>query len=193
MQMMKTLIVLCLLFCACSASASGNPEGDLQLRVEVTTGERSRDSSSQTTAISIAPHANTIVWEQTFSGRQGRTPPARKQYKLSFADKRKLIALLESESLFVTSSSELPEDPATYQYFAISIESALDNKKGAISISGPRTAVQVKEEKLYQDSIALVKELYRIINSQGGRIVFGELVVPKRTPPRSPITSKNIL
>jgi hypothetical protein len=170
--------------------------GDLQLRLELTTGERSKDSSSQTTTISIAPHVNTIVWERTFSGHRGGNSSLRRDYKLSLADRQKLTTLLESKSLLVANSIELPEDyPPTHQYFSISIESALGDRKGAISISGPRTAAQVKEQKVYQDSIALIKELYRIINSQGGRVVFQELVIPKRTPPqgnRSPVTSKDM-
>jgi hypothetical protein len=196
MQTMKFLIVLSLMFCACSAQASGNAAGDLELRVELTTGERSRDSSSQTTTISIAPHVDAIVWEQTFSGRRRATPPLHREYKLSPANRQKLIALLESKSLLVTNSIELQEDyPPTHQYFIISVESALGGKNGAISITGPRTAVKVNDEKLYQDAIALVKELYRIINSQGGRVIFEELVVAKRTPPQgnhSPFTSKEI-
>ncbi len=176
---MNPLLIFCLLFCACSVSASGTTAADdLQLRVELTTGERSRDSSSQTTTITIAPRVNTIIWERTFRGfrgRRGETPPSRKEYKLSPADRRKLSALLKSTSLLVTDSIALPRDPATYQYFAVSIESALGGKRGAINISGSRTAVAVREQKLYRDSMALVKELYRIINSQGGSVVFQEL------------------
>ena len=195
---MKALLILCLLFCACSVPASGIAADDLQLRVDVTTGENSRDSSSETTTITIALRAKAIVLEKTSSGyhgSSGKTPPSPREYKLSPADREKLIALLESKNLLVTNTIELPADPSTYFYFALSIESALGNKKGAISIGGPRTAVSVKEEKLYQDSIALVTELYRIINSQGGNEVLEELVVPKRTPPQvkaSPVPAPEI-
>ncbi len=160
---------------------------NLQLRVELTTGERSKDSSSHTTTISIEPRVNVIVWEQTSRGFHGRgvgTPPSRKEYKLSPADRQKLSGLLESKNLLVTKSIEIPDDyPPTHHYFAVSIESVLGRKKGTVSISGPQTAAQVKEEKLYQDSISLVKELYRIINDQGGHVIFHELVLPKRISP----------
>ena len=46
----------------------------------------------------------------------------------------------------------------------------------SVNISGPRTAVKVKEEKLYQDTLPLVKELYRIMNSQDESVRFEELV-----------------
>jgi hypothetical protein len=168
--------------CACSAPVSGQGTGGLQLRVELVTGERSKDSSSQTTTISISPPGNTIVWEQTYGGHHGgATPPARKQYKLSSAETRKLIGLLESKSLLTTNSIELPQDPSTHLYFALSIESALDGKQqGAVNIRGPRTAVAVKEKSVYQDAVALVKELYQIINRHGGRVVFEEPVMSIR-------------
>lgn len=179
------LLISLPLLCACSVPVSGRGTGGLQLRVELVTGERSKDSSSQTTTISIAPPGNTIVWEQTYGGHHGgASPPARKEYKLSSADTRKLIGLLESESLLATNSIKLPEDPATHLYFALSIESALDGKKkGAVNISGPRTAVAVKEKGVYRDAVALVRELYQIINRQGGHVVFDEPVMPiKRAP-----------
>ena len=192
---MKAPLILCLLFCACSAPASGSAPRALQLRVQVTTGERSKDSSSQTTTISITSGAKTIVWEETSSGGRRTTPHFHKEYELTPADLQKLIQLLESKRLLVTKSIELPRDLATYQYFVISIESALRDKKGAIRISGPRTAVEVKEQKLYQDSMALIKELYRIVNSHGGSVGLRNLVAAKRGPPQikpSPITSKEI-
>lgn len=175
-------LVSLLLVCACSAPVSGQGTGGLQLRVELVTGERSKDSSSQTTTISISPPGNTIVWEQTYGGHHGgATPPARKQYKLSSAETRKLIGLLESKSLLTTNSIELPQDPSTHLYFALSIESALDGKQqGAVNIRGPRTAVAVKEKSVYQDAVALVKELYQIINRHGGRVVFEEPVMSIR-------------
>jgi hypothetical protein len=176
---MKFLIILCLLFCACCVAAHGRAAGDLQLRVRLTTGERSKDSNAQITTITIEPHVKAIVWEQTYSGSRRNTPALRKKYKLTPADMQKLIALLESKRLFVTDSIELPGNSAFYQYFAISIESALGNKRGAISISGARTATQVKEEKLYRDAVALVKELQRIINSHGGNLFFEEPVMQK--------------
>ena len=173
---MKHLLIFCLLFCACSVPAYSNASSDLQLRVELTKGEHSKDSSSRTTTISIEPGVNTIVLEETTSGFHGHrrgTPPSRKEYKLSPADRRKLIALLKSKNLLVTKSIELPSGSSNYHYFAISIESAVGGKKGAISISGPATAEQVKEERLYQDAMALVEELRRIISRQDKSIVFG--------------------
>ena len=179
------LLVSLLLACACSAPVSAKGTGGLRLRVELVTGERSKDSNSRTTTISISPPGNTIVWEQTYGGHHGGpTPPARKEYRLSSADRRKLIGLLESESLLATNSIELPEDPSTHLYFALSVESALDGgKQGAVSIRGPRIAMAVKEKSVYQDAVALVRELYKIINRHGGQVVFEEPVMTIKKAP----------
>jgi len=158
-----------------SIPVAGQVTRDLRLRVELTTGERSRDSSSQTTTITVAPGA--IVWEQTYGGRRGRTPPVRKEFKLSSADRKKVEKLIKSRDLIVTDSIKLPRDTSTYEYFAVSFDLTLDGRKGAGSIEGPRTAVKVREEKLYQDTVALVKELYQIINRQDKSILYEELIL----------------
>ena len=103
--------------------------------------------------------------------------PARKGFKLSSADTATLLKLIKAGDLLVTKSVELPADTASHTYFAISLDLALNGKKGSINISGPRTASKVKSEKLYQDTLALVKEIYRIINAQDATVDFEELVI----------------
>ena len=171
-NMKNALTILALLICACSVSGSGTDE--LHIGVRLTTGEQSRDSSSQTTTITVERDA--IVWEETFSRHRGGTPPLRKEFKLSPADKGNLLKLIRSNNLLVTDSIELPQDAPVF-YFRISVDLTLDGKKGAINISGPRTAVKVKEEKLYQNTLTLVKELYRIMNSQDKSVRFEEVIL----------------
>jgi hypothetical protein len=173
---MKPLLIITsawLLFVACACSVSAKGTDELQIGVRLTTGERSRDTSSQTTTITVAGDA--IVWERTFSGRRNATPSLRKAFKLPLADKGQLLELIKSNDLLVTDSIELPQDAPVF-YFKISVELTLGEKKGAIRISGPRTAVKVKEEKLYQNTLTLVKELYRIMNSQDKHVRFAELI-----------------
>lgn len=74
-------------------------------------------------------------------------------------------------------SIELPEDASPNRYFRISVELTLDEKKGEIKISGPRTAVLVKGEKLYQNTLTLVKELHRIMRTQDKSVYFEELIL----------------
>jgi hypothetical protein len=174
--MTKLLILTCacLLFVAHASSVPGQGKDEFRLSVGLTTGERGRDSSSQTTTLTV--EGSSIVWQKTFGGRRRGTPPSRKQFALSSADKADLLKLIRSNHLLVTDSIELPLDAPVF-YFRISLDLALDGKKGAINISGPRTAVKVKEAKLYQNTLTLVKELYRIMNSQDKTVRFQELTL----------------
>jgi hypothetical protein len=173
---MKTLLIVtcaCLFFVACACSVSGNVTDEFHIGVRLTTGERSKDTSSQTTTITVEQDA--IVCEQTFSGRRNAAPSVRKEFKLPPADKGNLLELIKANNLLVTDSIELPQEAPVF-YFKISVDLILDGKKGAINISGPRTAVKVKEEKLYQNTLTLVKELYRIMNRQDKSVRFEELI-----------------
>jgi hypothetical protein len=175
---MKKILILtcaCLFFVACACAVSGNATDELHIGVALTTGERSRDSGSNTATITVERDA--IVWERSSSRerRMGK-PPSRKEFKLSPADKGGLLKLIRASDLLVTDSIELPQDASYYRYFRISVDLTLDEKKGAINISGPRTAVAVKEERLYQNTVALVKELYRIMNTQDASVHFEELM-----------------
>ncbi|MBA3240660.1 MAG: hypothetical protein H0T60_05480 [Acidobacteria bacterium] len=173
--MKNALAILSLLICACSVPASEKRGEALSARVVLTTGERSKDSSSETTTITLA--RDTIVWERAFGGRRGGMPPSRKEFRLSRADKQNLVKLIRSNNLLVTDSIELPRDAATFRYFEISVDLAVGEKKGAINISGMRTAVMVKEEKLYQNTLTLVRELYRIMKGQDKSVLFEELIL----------------
>jgi len=173
--MKKFLTILALLACACSVPASEKGKADLSVSVVLTTGERSKDSSSETTTITV--ERNSIVWERTFSGRRRGTPPLRKAFRLSLADKENLLKLIRSNNLLVTDSIELPQANSNFRYFEISVDLTLDGKKGSININGLRTAVEIKEEKLYQNTLTLVKELYRIMNSQDKKVHFEELIL----------------
>jgi hypothetical protein len=147
---------------------------ELHIGVRLTTGEHSKDSSSQTTTITV--DRDTIVWERTFTGRRRATSPSRKEFKLSSADNRNLLTLIRSNNLLVTDSIELPRKSSNFRYFEISVELTLDDKKGAISISGMNTAVEVKAEKLYQNTMTLVKELYRVMNLQDNSMTFVDII-----------------
>lgn len=128
--MKRFLIVtsVCLLLVACACSVSGNVTDELHIGVRLTTGEHSRDSSSQTTAITV--DRDTIVCERTFTGRRRGTPPLRKEFKLSSADKLNLLTLIRSNKLLVTDSLELPRRSSNYRYFGISVELTLHAKEG---------------------------------------------------------------
>src|SRR5688572_23106653 len=100
---MKKFVIVtsaCLFFLACACSVSGRAADELHIGVRLTTGEHSKDSSSQTTTITV--DRDTIVWERTFTGRRRATLPSRKEFKLSSADNRNLLTLIRSNNLLVT-------------------------------------------------------------------------------------------
>ena len=173
MNKLLILICACLFLGAGTSSVAGNETHELRISVSLTTGERGRDSSSQTTTITVEQKA--IAWEQAFGGRRRATPPLRKEFGLSPEDKQRLLKLIRSNNLLVTDSIELPLDPPVF-YFRVSVELTLDGKTGAISLSGPRNAVKIKDEQLYQNTLPLVKELYRIMNGQDRGVHFEELI-----------------
>ena len=165
MNFKTALTLLTLLLCGGFVLACGQGQGDLSIRVTLKHGEQSKDSSSQTTWITVTGDA--IEWERIFSGHHDRIPPPeKKEFPLSPADKSGLIKLIESENLLVTDSLKLPDDSSTYSYFELLVGLALADKKGAIRITGPMSADRVKDQVLYQRAEALVKELYRILHSQ---------------------------
>jgi hypothetical protein len=175
---MKTLLFVasaCLLSMACACSVSGSGTDQLHIGVALTTGEHSRDSSSDTTTITV--ERNAIVWERTYSGRRRKTPALRREFKLSPAEKGNLLELIRSNNLLVTDSIELPRYGSNFRYFEISVDITLGEKKGALNLSGPRNAVSIKEEKLYQNTLTLVKELYRIMTAQDKDVDFAELIL----------------
>ena len=184
--MKKLLIVACacLFIVTCASFVFGSGTGELLVRVELTTGKRTilperqrdRNDYSQTTTITVERDA--IVWEKTTSGHRLRsTAPARKEFKLSPADKRNLLKLVKSNNLFVTDSISLPYDDSRFRFFRISVALTLGEMKGAIKIDGAMTAVKIREEKLYQNTLNLIKELYRIMNRQDKSVLFAELIV----------------
>jgi hypothetical protein len=175
--MKNVLTILALMFCAGTVQACGNETDELHLSLALSTGERSKDSSSQTTTITIERGA--IVLERTSSGRGHEAAALPRKFRLSPADKMKLINLIRANNLLLTDAVELPRQGPTF-YFEILLDLNLDGKKGVIKISAPRNAVTLNDVKLYQNTLAVVKELYRIINSQDKRIVFEELIRPPR-------------
>lgn len=181
---MKTLFVVacaCLFLAGCARPAAAAGADELRVSVRLTTGEHSKDSGSQTTTITVGRDA--IAWEQTFGGSSRRRhAPARKAYRLSLADKRNLRELIESNNLLVTDSIKLPRASANYRYFEVSVDLTAGGKTGAIRLSGMRTAAAVREERLYRNTLALVKELYRIINAHDKSVRFEELILDPKGP-----------
>jgi hypothetical protein len=172
---MKKLIALTLLLCVVPLSAHGDKADDLHLEITITRGERSKDSNSQTTLINI--NGGRLVYKKTYGGRlRGRAPETR-ELKLKAEDQRNLVRLIKGRNLLRTESIEREQtESGIYFYFDLSIEAAVNQSKGVIQINGSRKASDLKQEKLYKDVVALIEELYAIINRTDKRIVYEPLI-----------------
>jgi len=182
----KTLLVVtcaCLFLLTWASSVFGSGTDGLLVRVELTTGrsnklperEQDRNDYYQTTAITVERDA--IVWEKTIGGHRLRSKSPLRKFKLTPADKRNLLKLIKSNNLFVKDSISLPYDDSNFRFFRISVALTLGEMKGAIKIDGAMTAVKIRGEKLYQNTLNLVKELYRIMNRQDKSVRFEEFIL----------------
>lgn len=164
-----------ILLCAFPIFAYGTNSDALQLKVRLTTAERSRDSSSTTTSIEIT--GDTIMYNVTYGGRNRRRAPVAKEFKLEVADQKRLIELIKSRNLLVTKSVERTVDESGPSYsFALSVSSVVNGRKGLINISGPRDATDIKESELYKNVTALIEVVYEIIHRTDKEIVYQLLI-----------------
>lgn len=177
---MKKLLVLTLIICAASLIVVGGSADALYVQVTLVTGERSRDSNSSTTTITITDSA--LVYEKTYHGRRGNRTPERKEFTLKDADKANLIALIKNHNLLRTEQIEREEKQSGIRrYFALSVKADVNGRKGFISIKGPRNATDIGDEKLYKDAVVLAEEIYKIIGSADDTIVYPRLIeAPKQ-------------
>jgi hypothetical protein len=165
------------LVAACPAIAcAALPQNEFSLDVTVITSEHSRDSHSVTTSLSVS--GDTLVYEETYHGAHAnRQQPVKKEYKLTSEDRDRLIGLLKDKGLLTTktiSNSTEPDGPS--RDFQLSIAAKLAGQEGVISINASRTATKLKTDPVYQGSIVLIAELYRIINRTDRHVTFSGLI-----------------
>lgn len=170
------LLLSALLICLCASPALCRKTDDLDISIKLTRGEHSRDSNSRTTTITLAQ--DQIVYEISYRGAgASRRKPVRKEFKLGDEERGRLIELIRARKLLVEDAIKYPlPGSGIVRYFEISVQLKLNGKTGAISIEGPRNAVKIKEQKLYQDSTALIEEIYKIINLLDEEITSEELI-----------------
>ena len=179
---MKTFLLTALLPLSCCLVSGVNAasEDALKIRAELTLGERSKDSSSQTTVITVDD--DTMVWEQTESGARGakgEKSPRRKVFTLSAAQKGNVVDTIAASELLITDSLKVPHQPPVF-YFALRMKLAVGTTEGAIEIAGPRSAGEIRASRLYGRSINVMKALYAIIHAQDKSIIFEEPLRARR-------------
>jgi hypothetical protein len=152
------------------------PQDEFSLNVTVITTEHSRDSHSTTTKLSVS--GDTLAYEETYHGaHSNRRQPVKKDYKLTSDDRDRLVGLLKDKGLLTTKTISRPtEADGPSRDFELSIASKLAGQENVISISGLCTAAKLKTDPLYQGSIVLIAELYRIINRTDPDVTFSDLI-----------------
>jgi hypothetical protein len=172
---MKKLIALTLLLCATPLLAcAGNPD-TLFLQIKITRGERSKDSNAS--AVELTLTGEKLIY-RTISGRRtsGRAVAPR-EFKLNDEEQRRLVKLIKDRNLLRTDLIErAQEESGIYFYFELSLKVVVNGKEGLIQLKGSRKANALKEEKLYKDAVALIEELYNIIQRTDKRVVYESLI-----------------
>ena len=172
---MKKLIALTLLLCASPLLARGDNADALSLQIKITRGERSKDSNASSIVLTLS--GQKLIY-RTISGRRlsGRAVAPR-EFTLTGEDQKKLIRLIKDRNLLRTDSIERPQEGSgIYFYFELSIKAAVNGKEGLINIKGSRKANALKDEKLYKDAVALIEEIYRIIDRADSRFFYEPLI-----------------
>ncbi|SRR5258708_5613622 len=172
------LAVIALVALACPSIARAYPPGgkDFYLEVIIVTGEHSRDSNSTTSTLTVS--SGSLAYEQTFQGaRSNRRQPVKKEYKLTKEDQDLLIGLLNQGNLLVTRTiSRPPQQKGSSHYFELSIHSRLRGKEGVVSIDASPNTSELKADHLYQGSVAVIEQLYKIINRTDPNVTIPSLI-----------------
>lgn len=170
--LLSACIILALVWCP-AFSAVIQPESELSLSVTMITGEHSRDANS--TTISLMVSGNDLTYEQSYHGaHSGKREPVKRVYRLSNEERGALISLLKEKHLVVKQKMSSVTEGAMGRYFQLLIHSKLDAKEGSITIEGPRSSTKLKGERLYQDSMYLVEQLFQLL-----RKTDPDLAIPK--------------
>lgn len=170
---MRRPIALILLTILLPLAAHARKPDDFSLSITLTRGERSRDSHSQTTRITLKERE--LIYEKSYSGFRGgaRSAPVKKRFKIRGEDLEQLKKMVRESNL--PDSFELSltnEESGVRRYFELALNLNLDGKKSSIEISGPRNATQIKEKDVYLKTNALVDAVYRLMVEQDKEIGY---------------------
>ncbi len=172
-MVMKTIIVLLLMVFTLLAPVTGKAVDDLYISVSLTKGESSRDSNSRRTTITL--EGDKIVYEITYQGYgASKRERVHKEYRATAEEIKTLIKVIEEHNLLASDSLEQPAESGLRRYFEITTDLSLNGRKSRTEISAPSGALKIKSEKLYQNSSALVEELFRILNAHDKEIQYGD-------------------
>ncbi len=84
----------------------------------------------------------------------------------------RLKSLIEEKNLLGSGGLNFTPAAGQFTYFEMNIKVTLKGIIATQELSGPRNALNIKEEKVYQKCVALLQELSRIINLRDKEISF---------------------
>lgn len=172
---MRKVIVLTLLLCSFLIPIPVAAKDGFTISLSLVTGEHSRDSNAETTIITLV--GETLVYEQKYSGfgASSRAPVSR-EFKLKGSEINRLKSLIKEKNLLGSGSLKFKPLAGQFTYFEMNIKITLKGIIAAQELSGPRDSAKIKEERVYLKSVALLRELYRIINLRDQSISYQEPV-----------------
>lgn len=173
--MKKVVTLSLLLLCSFSIPSSGAAKDGFTLSLSLVIGERSRDSHAETAIITLV--GDQLVYEQTYSGfGASKREPVRKEFELKGSEISRLKSLIKEKNLLGSGGLKFTPAGGQSAYFEMNIKITLKGIIATQELSGPRRAMNIKEERVYQKSVALLRELYRIINLRDKEINYQEPV-----------------
>lgn len=173
MMMPKLFALTSLLLLLAFGCEAGQKADDFSLSITVTRGERSRDSHSQTTRITLK--GRDLLYEKSYAGFRGgaRSEPVKKSFRLSQEDVEKLKKVVRDNQLLTSDSLALASaEGGVRSYFEIALGINMDGRKSGLEITGPRDAAGIKEKQIYRRAQALLDAVYSILVAQDKEIGY---------------------
>jgi hypothetical protein len=169
---MTRIILLMLVATLAFIAARAHTADDLSLSISLTRGERSRDSHSQTTRITLK--GDELLYEKSYRGRGGaRSVPVRKSFRIGEEDRERLKKLIRESNLPDTYELAVPEaESGISRYFAIALNVSLGGKKSSVEISGPRSRTDIREKPAYLKADAVLDAVYKLLAERDKEIGY---------------------
>ncbi|MDX6692523.1 MAG: hypothetical protein QOF02_126 [Blastocatellia bacterium] len=170
---MRKVVVLALLICSLAFAARAAERDGFTIALSLIIGERSRDSHAETTNIRL--EGDKLTYEQTYSGAgASKRKSEHLEFKLKSGEVERLKSLVKEQKLTGTGSLRFEPAAGQFNYFELNIKVTLRGIIATQELSGPRGAANIKDERVYQKSVALLRELYRLINLRDKEISYQE-------------------
>lgn len=163
---MRRLVIFTLLILLLPLLAHAQKADDFSLDISLVRGERSRDSHSQTTRITL--RGSELVYEKSYRGARGaRTRPVRKSFNIQSGEREELKKIVRASDLPEAYESAVAEaDSGVRRYFELTLITSLGGKKSSIKLYGPRGAAGAtpfKDKPAYQKARVVIDAVYKIL------------------------------